>query len=85
MSHRGKIHSVLAPFGPKPISLAICLFGIACRQKGIPVETGYTQTQVYSDAVGVATINGRASTNTFCVRLGGRNFYSLDLDGSNVQ
>ena len=80
MSNRGKIHSVLAPFGPKPISLAMCLFGIACRQKGVPVEIGYTQPQVYSDSYssGVATANGRPVTNAFCVRLGGRNLYSLD-------
>jgi hypothetical protein len=80
MTNHGRIHSVLAPFGPKPISLAMCLFGIACRQNGIPVEIGYTQPQVYSDeySTGVATANGRALTNAFCVRLGGRNLYLLD-------
>lgn len=80
MTNNGRVHSVLAPFGPKPISLAMCLFGIACRQNGIPVEIGYTQPQVYSDSYssGVATQNGRALTNAFCVRLGGRNLYALD-------
>ena len=80
MTNHGRIHSVLAPFGPKPISLAMCLFGIACRQNDIPVEIGYTQPQVYSDnySSGVATANGRPVTNAFCVRLGGRNLYSLD-------
>lgn len=80
MTNHGRIHSVLAPFGPKPISLAMCLFGIACRQNGIPVEIGYTQPQVYSDTYssGTATNSGRAMTNAFCVKLGGRNLYSLD-------
>jgi len=80
MANHGRIHSVLAPFGPKPISLAMCLYGIACRQNGIPVEIGYTQPQVYSDSYssGVATANGRPVTNAFCVRLGGRNLYSLE-------
>ncbi len=79
MTNFGKIHSVLAPFGPKPISLAMCLYGIACRQKDIPVEIGYTQPQVYSDSYssGVAMANGKPLTNAFCVRLGGRNLYSV--------
>lgn len=80
MTNYGKVHSVLAPFGPKPISLAMCLYGIACRANDIPIEIGYTQPQVYSDeySTGVATINGEPQTTAYCIRLGGRNLYSLD-------
>jgi len=33
----------LAPFGPKTISLAMCIYGTNRRSNSLPVEIGYTQ------------------------------------------
>jgi hypothetical protein len=73
MTNGGSTRAVLAPYGPKPLSLAMCLYGIACRARKIPVEIGYTQPQVYSDrySVGVKSIHG------YCIRIGGRDLYRL--------
>jgi hypothetical protein len=73
MTNRGKSPTVLAPYGPKPLSLAMCLYGIACRTRNIPVEIGYTQPQVYSDRYSM----GIASTNAYCIRINGHNLYRL--------
>ena len=79
-SNEGKSLSVvLAPFGPKPISLAMCLFGIARRNQGIATEIGYTQPRVYHPeySSGVAKQNGVPAVTAYCLRLGGRDLFSL--------
>jgi len=70
---------VLAPFGPKPISLAMCLLGIARRKEGIATEIGYTQPRIYHPeySSGVATRNGVPAVTAYCLRLGGRDLFSL--------
>ena len=70
---------VLAPFGPKPISLAMCLLGIARRKEGIPTEIGYTQPRIYHPdySSGVDTRNGIPAVTAYCLRLGGRDLFSL--------
>jgi hypothetical protein len=73
ITNGGKTPSVLAPYGPKPLSLAMCLYGIACRARRIPVEIGYTQPQVYSDKYSV----GVGSINAYCIRINGRSLYQL--------
>lgn len=45
----GEKTSVMAPYGPKPFSLAMCLFALACERAGkedVPVK--YSQPQKYS-------------------------------------
>ena len=79
-SNVGANPCVLAPYGPKPVSLAMCLFGICCQDKNIRVELGYTQPQVYSDkySVGVAAgADGNPSIHAFCVKLNGANLYQF--------
>ena len=39
---------ILAPFGPKPISLAMALFALASEQNGGSVSVGYTQPTSYN-------------------------------------
>lgn len=80
---------ILAPFGPKPISLAMCLLGIARRTRGddpqtmapiLPTEIGYTQPKSYRPdySTGVAMReDGHPDISAFCVRLNGRDLYTL--------
>lgn len=79
ITNNGGTPSVLAPYGPKPVSLAMCLYGVACRNRNIQVEIGYTQPQVYSDkySIGVAMDNGKRSVTAYCIRLSGRNLFDL--------
>lgn len=79
ITNNAKTPAVLAPYGPKPISLAMSLYGIACRRRNIPVEIGYTQPQVYSDkySIGVAEEYGIPSINAYCIKIGGRELYEL--------
>ena len=79
-SNGGRSSSVvLAPFGPKPISLAMCLFGIARLNEGISTEIGYTQPHIYHPeySSGVATRSGVPAVTAYCLRLGGRDLFAL--------
>ena len=42
-AHRGEL--LLAPFGPKPISLAMALYALAREDQGYPVSVGYTHSR----------------------------------------
>lgn len=74
LSNNGKHRMVLAPFGPKPLSVAMCIFAALSDS---PVF--YTQPSVYHPeySVGVARINGLAETYAYCLRLEGRNYFSI--------
>jgi hypothetical protein len=69
---------VLAPFGPKPCSLAMCLFGAAMRQRSTPIQIGYTQPKVYSPdySSGVALEQGEPLSLAYAIRLAGREYYT---------
>ena len=79
ISNAGQTQCVLAPFGPKPISLAMCLYGVACRKNNLPIEIGYTQPQVYADdySSGIAMKNGQPHTKAYCIVLDGHSFYEF--------
>lgn len=64
----------LAPFGPKPISLGICLFATLSNS-----EVFYTQPAVYHPdySLGVAEIDGAPAVTAFAIRLGGRDYFEL--------
>lgn len=48
LSDRGTRTSLMAPYGPKPISLAMCLFAVLVEQSGLPeVPVYYSQPQRY--------------------------------------
>ena len=79
---------ILAPYGPKPMSLAMCLLGVARRAKGInpdtdapnlPTKIGYTQPSWYHPdySSGFRTTDGMPDVTAFCVRLNGRDLYLL--------
>jgi hypothetical protein len=70
---------ILAPFGPKTISLAMCLYGIARRAKSRVVEIGYTQPTIYGDAysIGIAYQNKRPVIHAYCIRLDDNQCYAF--------
>lgn len=63
-----------APFGPKPISAAMCLYADLCDSAvHYPQPLGYNPD--YS--MGVATINGKPHVNTYWIKHSGKNFYTV--------
>jgi hypothetical protein len=73
-SENGKQYAILAPYGPKPMSLAVCIYATLASS---PVY--YTQPRIYNPqySVGVSIVNGKPETYCYCVRLDGTNFYDL--------
>jgi hypothetical protein len=79
-TNKGRTPSaVLAPFGPKPISLAMCMLGVARHREGIATEIGYTQPHIYHPeySTGIAKQNGDPSVTAYCLRLLGGDLFSL--------
>lgn len=75
ITQNGTLKVELAPFGPKPISVGICLFAALTES-----EVFYTQPKVYHPdySTGIASDqNGIPQICTYCIRLGGRDLYTL--------
>jgi len=72
---------VLAPFGPKALSLAMCLLSIARDRISPELETeiGYTQPKVYvaDYSTGIAKLDGIPVVNAYCIRIKDRSLYEL--------
>jgi hypothetical protein len=68
----GIIRSEFGPFGPKPMSLAMCLFARLTHS-----VVRYTQPSFYHPlyTTGVRIINGQPLSNCYCVRLNGVDKY----------
>jgi hypothetical protein len=74
MTDSGSRSAVLAPYGPKPMSLAMCLFSLAANnasKAAVPVY--YSQPRRY--AADYST--GIRGTHAYCVKLAGKNLYSM--------
>lgn len=78
ITENGDVYSILAPFGPKPMSLAMCLFASAYANKRSNPSVFYTQPTVYHPnySTGVKMKNGSPSVNAYCIRLNGKNIYN---------
>ncbi len=74
-SQQGRVASlVMASFGPKPMSVAMCLLGMARREiPELDTEIGDTQPRIYSPTYST----GSREVTAYCVKLNGRNLYSL--------
>lgn len=74
MTDSGSRSAVLAPYGPKPMSLAMCLFSLAASRAGRPaVPVYYSQPRRYSADYST----GIRGTHAYCVKLAGKNLYSV--------
>lgn len=74
ITNNGAIKAILAPFGPKPMSLAFCLF--AAKTKDVVY---YTQPTVYNPqySVGIKKIDGALGTYAYCLRMNGNDLYTI--------
>jgi len=73
--HHGEL--LLAPFGPKPTSLAMALYALSRENLGDPVSVGYTQPMAYSDkySEGVRRQAGIPVIHAYCIKLNGDRLY----------
>lgn len=72
--------SALAPFGPKTISLSMCLFALAAARAGRPpVHVFYTQPRRYdiNYSSGIRMVDRQPDVKAYCVRLNGSDVYDL--------
>jgi len=78
LSQRGQIYSILAPFGPKPMSLAMCLFASVYSVREYNPSVFYTQPTVYNPgySYGVKIVDGKPMVNAYCIRINGKNLYA---------
>ena len=77
-NHSGEI--ILAPFGPKPISLAMALFALAAEHNGRSVSVGYTQPTSYNPnySRGIKIdAEGKPVVHSFVLKLAGTQLYRL--------
>jgi hypothetical protein len=74
LSMGGKMRCEFGPFGPKPMSLAMCLFANLTNS-----VVRYTQPSIYHPEYtsGVKLIGGEPAISAYCVRLKGKDLYSL--------
>lgn len=74
LTNAGKRPAILAPFGPKPISVAMCIF--ATRTES---QVFYTQPTVYHPnySFGVAKVGTDHAVWAYAVRLGGHEYYEI--------
>lgn len=76
----GARHTALAPFGPKTMSLAMCVFALAAARAGKPpVHVYYTQPRRYAldYSTGIKRMDGVPEVKGYCLRLNGQDVYSL--------
>lgn len=76
----GRRTTAIAPYGPKTVSLAMCLFAIAANAAGGPrVPVFYSQPYRYAlnYSIGVGMHGTAPNTVGYCLRLHGRDLYEL--------
>lgn len=76
----GKRTCALAPFGPKTVSLAMCLFALAAEAAGRDmVPAYYTQPKRYATdyTTGIKMVDGAPDVRGYVLRIDGRDLYKL--------
>jgi hypothetical protein len=74
LSEQGSKRVLFAPYGPKPTSLAMCIYATL---KESPVF--YTQPRAYNPdySHGIKSVKGINQIYAYCLKLDGHNFYSI--------
>lgn len=74
MTKNGQRAAILAPFGPKPVSLAMCLFA---DETNAPVY--YTQPRAYHPdySLGIKEVEGLPEIHAYYLRMKGANLYGV--------
>ena len=73
----GETHVTLAPFGPKPVSLAMALYANRYSGGKYPTSVFYTQPSVYNPnySNGTKMLDGAPVIHSYCIRINGNNLY----------
>jgi hypothetical protein len=80
ITNNGALTSLVAPYGPKPVSLAMCLFALAAESARKPeVPAYYSQPTRYAldYTTGIHTSGGDPIVYGYPTRLNGRELYKL--------
>lgn len=84
LTNYGTKYAILAPYGPKPLSLAMCLYAVAYQTHDNRPTVYYTQPRVYNPdyTSGVKMDRGVPRIHAYCLRLQGSDLYSSAGDCS---
>lgn len=80
VSGNGTSTCVLAPYGPKTVSLAMCLFSIALQRSNLPpAPVFYAQPKRYdlNYSSGIKMIGDNPDVQAYCLKLNGNNLFSI--------
>jgi hypothetical protein len=74
LTESGRRRADLAPFGPKPMSVAMCIFATLTDSQAF-----YTQPTVYHPdySFDIACRDGQPEIYAYCIRLDGRNLFAV--------
>lgn len=77
LTNQGQRYVTLAPYGPKTLSLAMCLYAVSSKVGTSPPAVYYTQPRVYNPdySIGVAMVSGKPRIYAYCLRINGVNLY----------
>lgn len=77
LTNNGNRYAVLAPYGPKTMSLAMCMYAVSTATR-FPASVYYTQPRVYNPdyTIGVGTAGAVPKIMGYCLNLKGKNLYS---------
>lgn len=73
-----QLKTILAPFGPKPMSVAMCIYACISQTSQFHSPVYYSQPSHYNPlySTGVSTTNGDTDSYSYCIRLCGRDLYT---------
>ena len=80
MTNNGQLSCFMAPYGPKPMSLAMCLFSIAVEIAGLSeIPVFYSQPQRYAIdyTKNPKQSDGKVEIDAFCIKAYGTHYYML--------
>jgi hypothetical protein len=80
MTRNGQDSAALAPYGPKTVSLAMCLYSLAAAARGrtrVPVFYAQPMRYALNYTTGIARRGDLPEITGYCLRLRGRNLYEL--------
>ena len=80
ITRQGQRSSIMAPYGPKPISLAMCLFAIAtdnANLKDVPVYYSQPQRYAIDYTKNALSSDKEIQSWAYALKLGGRSLYTI--------
>lgn len=74
-TNNGLKKAIFAPFGPKPISLGMCIYATISES-----QVYYSQPKNYNPyySSGIKKVNGISEIYSYCIKLNGRSLYNVN-------